>query len=46
MTNSTVVKLRQPEFIDDPRTDFFKNGTENLISKAVEAEPDMCPWCV
>ena len=38
MTNSTVVKLQQPEFIDDPLTDLLRNGAKDLISKAVEAE--------
>ena len=38
MTNNTVVKLQQPELIDDPLTDLLKNGAKELISKAVEAE--------
>ena len=38
MTNSTVVKLQQPEVIDDPLTDLLRNGAKDLISKAVEAE--------
>ena len=38
MTNSTVVKLQQPEIIDDPLTDLLRNGAKELISKAVEAE--------
>jgi len=38
MTNSTVVKLQQPEIINDPLTDLLRNGAKELISKAVEAE--------
>ena len=38
MTNSTVVRLQQPEFIDDPLTDLLRKGAKDLISKAVEAE--------
>ena len=38
MMSSTVVKLQQPGFIDDPLTDLLRNGVKELISKAVEAE--------
>lgn len=38
MTNSIVVKLEQPEQINDPLTELLRNGARELISKAVEAE--------
>ena len=38
MMSSTVVKLQQPGFIDDPLTDLLRNGAKELVSKAVEAE--------
>ena len=31
MTNNTVVKLQQPEFIDDPLTDPLRNGARVLV---------------
>ena len=40
-SNSTVVPLRQPDWLDDdPLTDILRNGARRLLAQAVEAEAE------
>jgi putative transposase len=39
-SNSTVVRLRQPDTIDDPLTTILRNGARRLLAQAIEAEAD------
>ena len=36
--DSTVVRLRQPEEIDDPLTVVLRSGARRLLAQAIEAE--------
>ena len=36
--DSTVVRLRQPEEIDDPLTAVLRSGARRLLAQAIEAE--------
>ena len=38
--NSTVVRLRQPEAIDDPLTAVLRRGARRLLAQAIEAEAE------
>ena len=38
--HSTVVRLRQPEEIDDPLTAILRAGAHRLLEQAIEAEVD------
>ena len=38
--NSNVVRLRQPEEIDDPLTAILRAGARRLLEQAIEAEVD------
>ncbi|WP_372712366.1 transposase [Azospirillum argentinense] len=38
--NSKVVRLRQPEEIDDPLTTILRDGARRLLEQAIEAEVD------
>jgi hypothetical protein len=40
MRNSTVVRLRQPEAIDDPLTAVLRSGARRLLAQAIEAEAE------
>ncbi len=39
-TSSNVVRLRQPEEIDDPLTDVLRAGARRLLAQAVELEAE------
>jgi transposase-like protein len=39
-TDSNVVRLRQPEEIDDPLTDVLRTGARQLLAQAVELEAE------
>ena len=36
--NSSVVRFRQPDAIDDPLTDILRSGARQLLAQAVEME--------
>ena len=36
--DSTVVRLRQPEVVDDPLTEVLRAGARRLLAQAIEAE--------
>jgi putative transposase len=38
--NSTVVRLRQPEVVDDPLTEVLRAGARRLLAQAIEAEAE------
>ena len=38
--DSTVVRLRQPEVVDDPLTEVLRAGARRLLAQAIEAEAD------
>ena len=38
--NSTVVRLREPEAIDDPLTAVLRRGARRLLAQAIEAEAE------
>ncbi len=40
MRNSTVVRLRQPDAIDDPLTAVLRSGARRLLAQAIEAEAE------
>lgn len=39
-TNTNVVRLRQPDEIDDPLTDVLRAGARRLLAQAVELEAE------
>ncbi len=39
-SSSTVVRLRQPDAIDDPLTAILRSGARRLLAQAIEAEAD------
>ncbi|MBL7405963.1 IS256 family transposase, partial [Escherichia coli] len=39
-TPTNIVRLRQPEAIDDPLTDVLRAGARRLLAQAVELEAD------
>ena len=39
-TSSTIVRLRQPDEIDDPLTDVLRAGARRLLAQAVELEAE------
>ncbi len=39
--DSKVVRLRQPEEIDDPLTTILRTGARRLLEQAIEAEVDV-----
>jgi putative transposase len=39
-SDSTVVRLRQPNEVDDPLTTILRNGARRLLAEAIEAEAD------
>jgi len=38
--NSSVVRLRLPDEIDDPLTNILRNGARRLLTQAVEMEAE------
>ena len=38
--DSTVVRLRQPEVVDDPLTEMLRAGARRLLAQAIEAEAE------
>ena len=38
--DSTVVRLRQPEVVDDPLTEVLRAGARRLLAQAIEAEAE------
>ncbi len=38
--NSNIVRLRQPEGIDDPLTSILRSGARQLLAQAVEIEAE------
>ena len=36
--DTSIVRLRQPEAIDDPLTDILRSGARRLLAQALEAE--------
>src|SRR5512134_747431 len=38
--NSNIVRLRQPDEIDDPLTDILRSGARQLLAQAVEIEAE------
>ena len=39
-TDSTVVRLRQPDAVEDPLTTVLREGARRLLAQAVEAEAE------
>ena len=39
-SDSTVVRLRQPEAVEDPLTAVLRNGARRLLAQAIEAEAE------
>ena len=39
-TSSNIVRLRQPDEIDDPLTDVLRSGARRLLAQAVELEAE------
>src|SRR4051794_27766223 len=40
MSNISIVRLRQPDTIDDPLTAILRSGARQLLAQAIEAEAD------
>ena len=40
-TSTNIVRLRQPDEIDDPLTDVLRSGARRLLAQAVELEADV-----
>jgi putative transposase len=39
-SDSTVVRLRQPDEVDDPLTTILRDGARRMLAQAIEAEAD------
>jgi putative transposase len=37
---TSIVRLRQPDTIDDPRTDILRAGARKLLAQAIEIEAE------
>ena len=37
---TTIVRLRQPDTIDDPLTDILRAGARKLLAQAIETEAE------
>jgi putative transposase len=40
--DTTVIRLRQPDEIDDPLTAILRSGSHRLLEQAIEAEVEAC----